>query len=173
MITNDINYYCWLKWEVKVNRADHDGYCTDSDNIEEIYYINRYYEYELNDNEYYTLIWLNNECNKIFINKYFIKAVKPLTTKTPIKHNGSDYCNYSWGNALCHEILRTPIKILDFNIDNIRTKRKKFRVDSSNLKQLLQTIIHKNEAINRCLENVLPIEIIDLILKFIWNDYFD
>lgn len=165
-------YYCWFKWEIQVIKADHDGYCTDSNNIDEIYYLSRYYQYELNNDEYYTLIWLNNECPKIFQNKHFIETIKPQSTKTKMKHDGSNYCSYST-NRLSHEIQKTPIKIIDFNIDNIKTNRKKFIVNPSNLKQYLLTIIDKNNIINRCLEAILPMEIIDIILKIMWNEHFD
>ena len=165
--------YCWLKWEIKVIKADHDGYCTDSENIDEIYYLQRYYQYELNNEEYYTLIWLNNECPKIFQNEVFVKAAKPSSTKKRIKHNGSDYCNSSVINGLNHEIHNKPIKIIDFNIDNIKTNRKKFIVDSLSLKQFLLPIIEKNNVINTYLEAILPMEIIDIILKIMLNEHFN
>lgn len=142
MIDNEQCYF-WLKWIVEVAKADHDGYCTDSYNKEEVHNIIRYFQYEVNEDEYYTIIWMNNECPEMFQNKYFIKAVKPLITKTPIDHDGSDYCNHSVINALSHEIQRKPIKILDFNINNIKTHRKKFIVNSLKIKQYLQIIISK------------------------------
>lgn len=49
-MTDDVIYYCWFKWKIEVIKADHDGYCTDSINEEEISYFKKYYL--LNDNEY-------------------------------------------------------------------------------------------------------------------------
>ena len=171
-MSNDIIYYCWFKWEIKLIKADHDGYCTDSNNIEETYYFNRYYQYELNADEYYTLIWLNNECSKMYQNENFIEAIKPKSIKTPIDHDGSDYCSYSIINSLSHEKLKIPIKIIDFNIDNTPTKRKKYIVNSSKLKKLLLRIININNVINKIFNKIFPMEVIDIILKKLWNKYF-
>lgn len=170
-MNEEINY-CWFKWKIEIIKADHDGYCTDCYNEEEIYYINKYYEYELTSDEYYTLIWLNNECPKIFDNKNFIESIKPKSIKKYIEHDGSNYCHCSIINSMHHEIQRTPIKILEFNIDNIKTKRKKYIANPSNLKQFLSIIIDKNETINKILEKILPMEIIDFILKIMWNEHF-
>ncbi len=119
-----IIYYCWFKWKIEIIKANHDGYCSDSYNTEQTRYINKYCQYELNDDEYYTLIWLNNECSKIYQDKNFIESINPKIIKTSIDHDGSNYCHYSIINSLCHEIKKTPIKILDFDINKIKINRK-------------------------------------------------
>ena len=114
------------------------------------------------------MIWLNNECPKIYQNENFIESIKPKSVKKFIDHDGSNYCDCSIINCLCHESLKIPVKILDFNIDNIPTKRPKYVVNSLKLKRFLDI----NDVINKILSKILPMEIIDIILKIIWNEYF-
>ena len=69
-----IYYNKWIfgfNGEIEEIIADHDGYCSGADNDEEIKIIYQYYKYPVNEDEYYTLIWINNECPKLFDHEYF------------------------------------------------------------------------------------------------------
>lgn len=99
--------------------------------------------------------------------------MKPKIKNVKIIHDGSDYCDFSIIHSLSHEIMKIPIKILGFNIDYGFTTKKKYIAKSSDLKVFLQPIIEKNNIINEFLANILPIEVINIILKYLWNHYID
>lgn len=162
--------YIHLRWRLEVITADHDGYCTDSGNRETVSYINQCFQYQLTQDEYYTLIWLYNECSNLLKSKDFIESVKPKIRNIKIKHNGSDYCDYSITHSLSHEIMKVPTEILSFNVNYEVTNKKRYIANSHNLKIYLNPIIEKNDIINESLNMVLPMEIIDIILKYLWND---
>jgi len=121
--------------------------------------------------EHYTLIWLYNECTKFFQNNYLIGASKPYIPNEDIDLNWrfqSGYCNPSKNN-LSHEIQSTPIEIVDFITDNDNID---IMADSYVLKKYLEPIIDKNNIINELLSDILPMELIDEILKYLWDDCF-
>lgn len=71
----------WIKWQIEIIEADHGGYCSGADNIEKTSYDTIYCKYTVDENEYYTLIWINNECSKTFDDHLFIEAIKPTRSK--------------------------------------------------------------------------------------------
>ena len=116
---------------------------------------------------------MNNKCSKIFQNKLFIEAIRPQIITTNIKFDGSGYCNYSHVNAMIHQKREIPIEIIDLMINGNITIRKKCITDSYNLKKYLEIIIYKNNTINEYFKNLLPLEIINVIMEYMWNGYFD
>lgn len=165
----------WIKWQIKVITAGHgDGYCSGEDNQEDITYEEIFSEYEVTEDEYYTLIWLYNECRKIFELKSFIKAIRPIIENESINNPfGSGYCNPS-KHGLQHEIQKTPNKIIDLIINkNEVPKNNKIKGNNYGIRRNLPYIIIKNQTINECLENILPTEIIDIILQYMWNGFIE
>ena len=84
----------------------------------------------------------------------------------------SGYCNPS-KHGLKHEIKTKPIKIIDLIINNNNlTTNIIAKGNNYGLTKGLNLIIIKNQTINECLENILPTEIIDIILQYMWNGFF-
>lgn len=163
----------WIKWKLKIITADHDGYCSGEDNYEDITYDEIFSKYKVTEDEYYTLIWLYNECRKMFRVKSFIKAIRPIieneTIDTPL---GSGYC-YPSKHGLQHEIKRKPVKVLDLIINKNEVGTKIINGNNYGIIRNLPAIIIKNQTIIECLENILPTEMIDIILQYMWNGFVD
>lgn len=162
--------YIWLKWKIEIITADHEGYCSGADNSEDISYEYKYYKYEVSIDEYETLIWLWNECPNFFNDNYLIGASKPYV---PNEHLNlyplqSGYC-YPSKNNLLHEIQSTPIEIVDFVTENDGIG---MITDSYVLKKYMEPVIDKNNILNQCFGDIFPLELTNIILKYLWNSEF-
>src|SRR5258708_8016138 len=163
----------WFKWNCEVIKGNYDGYCSGNENEEEIYNEIYYRKHNVTEDEYYTLIWINNQCKEMFNIPLFFNSTKFIIENKDFNTGlTSGYCDASI-HGLRHEIMTTPIEILNLIIKKDEIKVRKNRILSGGyndgLSWFLKPIIDKNDAVNEWLENILPMELIDIILIYMWN----
>jgi hypothetical protein len=153
-------------WHYEVIKANHDGYCSGEENIEEIYNEQYGVMYDLNKVEWNELKWFNQYH---LFNKNFIEAAKPNTIYIPIDYDGSDYCRLS-KHGLSHMIKKKPIKILKLLNVNEWSGRinKTIKHDSLKLQAYLQHVLAFKNEFYKCMYDILPNDMINLILIYVF-----
>lgn len=156
-----------LIWNYIVIKADHDLYCHNSVNKEEIYNEKYAILYTIHENQYKLLKWINN------INGLhrLVPIIKPSIIYYDINYHGSGQCKPS-EHGLSHMIQKTPDKIIELITDiELWSKRKnKTKMnDSIVLQNYLNEMNYFITMFYKSMKNKLPSDMINLILTYVYQ----